>query len=224
MQAAERHAAWIARCPGRGDLALFSEGDLAELRRIVGEETLPAGTPLMSEGEPVSSVGVIHAGTVELYRRSGRRRVVLHLLRAGDVYGDIPVLCEMSAPFSARVLSTATVTRMVPGTLWEVLEAEPQRCRRFLYSVASRLERSQRRLLELTAGDLRSQVATLLLDETAGVGGEVRLTQTTIAGLLGASRQAVNGVLKDLEREGALEIGYRRVAVIDPVQLADGLS
>ncbi len=61
-------------------------------------------------------------------------------------------------------------------------------------------------------------------DETAGVGGEVRLTQTTIAGLLGASRQAVNGVLKDLEREGALEIGYRRVAVIDPVQLADGLS
>lgn len=70
-------------------------------------------------------------------------------------------------------------------------------------------------MLELMAGDLRMQVATLLLDETDGGKEIVYLSQSTLAELLAATRPSVNSVLKDIEREGAVELGYRQIRVVD---------
>lgn len=214
-----REAAWMARCSGRGELSPFGAAELHRLRDQVGVDAVDAGTPLMFEGKPVPFVGVIHDGEVELYTRSGIRRVVLQVLRPGDVFGDIPFLCGVPALFGARALTSATVTKLDPAGLWGVLQTQPHLCERFLFSMASRLQRMQHRLLELTAGDLRTQVVTLLLDETGGGPGSVRLTQATLAELLAASRPSVNSVLKDLERDGALEVGYRHIKVVDPTRL-----
>jgi CRP-like cAMP-binding protein len=58
------------------------------------------------------------------------------------------------------------------------------------------------------------QVAGLLLDE-ADERGEVHLSQATIAGLLGASRQSVNEALAELRERGAVETGYRVIRLVD---------
>lgn len=214
-----RNAAWMARCVGRGDLAPFGPEAIAELASAVGVRRIEAGTPLMSEGEAVSRIGIIQDGEVELYRRHAMRRVVLQVLRPGDVYGDIPFLCHMPPPFGARALTVGGVIELDAEGFWRLLETRPGACQRFLFSVASRLQRMQLRLLELTSGDLRHQVASLLLDETGGGSGAVHLTQATIAQLLGASRPSVNRVLKDLEADGFVALTYRRVEVVDPAGL-----
>lgn len=214
----------MARASGRGELSPFPPGELARLAETVGADQVDAGAPLMVESEPVACVGVIHHGEVELHTRSRTRRVVLQVLHPGDVFGDIPFLCRMPAPFGARALTDVTVTRLDPGALWSVLDAHPRLCERFLFSMASRLWKLQQRLLELTAGDLRSQVATLLLDETGGDRGVIHLPQVTLAELLAATRPSVNGALKQLEREGAVRLGYRRIEVVDPDALRDGAA
>ncbi len=66
---------------------------------------------------------------------------------------------------------------------------------------------------------VKAQVADLLLEEVSRH-REVRLSQGTIATLLGASRQSVNEALGALRREGAVETGYRLVRVIDRDALA----
>ena len=62
------------------------------------------------------------------------------------------------------------------------------------------------------------QVADLLGEE-ADAKGEVRLSQTTIATLLGVSRQSVNEALGRLREQGAVETGYRQIRVTDPDRL-----
>ena len=47
-------------------------------------------------------------GSVELSVGSGRRRAVVHLLRPGDVDGDIQMLLGRDLPYTGRVLSGAT--------------------------------------------------------------------------------------------------------------------
>jgi hypothetical protein len=54
-------------------------------------------------------------------------------------------------------------------------------CHRLLFSLASRLQRMQHRLIEVTRSDLKTQVAALLLDETEGQAGQVALSQRVIA-------------------------------------------
>ncbi len=214
-----RHAAWMARCLGRGELFPFTGEEIERLASSIGVRHVETGTPLLQEGKPVGSMGLIESGDVELYRRTGIRRVVLQILREGDLLGDIPFFCRMPSPFSARAVSEAVVLQIDSDTLTRLLQTQPALAQRFLFSLASRLERMQRRLLELTTGDLRSQVATLLLDETGGEAGAVRLPQATLAELLGATRPSVNRVLKGLESDGLLLLTYRQVEVTD----ADGL-
>jgi CRP-like cAMP-binding protein len=211
-----RHAAWMARCLGRGELFPFTGHEIDLLAASIGVRRVGAGTPLLHEGRPVEVMGLIEAGEVELYRRTGIRRVALQILREGDLLGDIPFFCRMPAPFSARAVSDAAVIEIDRDTLTRLLGTQPALAQRFMFSLASRLERMQRRLLEVTTGDLRSQVATLLLDEAGDGVGLVRLPQATLAELLGATRPSVNRVLKALESEGLLQVTYRQIEVRDP--------
>lgn len=215
-----QHAAWIARSLGRGDLFPFSQEDLQELADSIGVDRVASGTPLLAPGDPVEWIGVIERGEVELSHRGGARRVVLQILRDGDLLGDVPFFCRLPSPFTARTLSEVMLIRLDRVDVEGLLARRPMVAQRFLYSMASRLERTQRRLLQLTGGDLRTQVATLLLDEVAGDTNLVQLPQSTLAELLGARRPSVNRVLKELELEGAVRLAYRRVEVVDPSALA----
>lgn len=214
-----RRAAWLARSQGRGELSPFTREDMRGLAGSGGPRRLRAGTRLMKQGEPVSSIGLIERGQVELYRRDGKRRIVLQVLRAGDVLGDIPLFCRVAPPFGARALTDVDVIQVGAEELDRQLVADPEMCRRLIFSLASRLERMQRRLLALTKTGLRSQVAALLLDETGGEAGTVTLAQSTLAELLGATRPSVNRVLKAFEAEGLLRLAYRRVEVVDSGRL-----
>ena len=211
-----RHAAWMARHLGRGDLFPFTPEEVSELAATIGVETVEAGTRLLGTGGPVEFIGIIERGEVELSHRAGIRRVVLQILRDGDLLGDVPFFCRLPSPFTARALTEVMLIRLDRPSVEQLLAARPALAQRFLYSLASRLDRMQQRLLQLAGGDLRRQVASLLLGETADAQPVVRLPQATLAQLLGATRPAVNRILKALEAEGLIRLGYREIEVTDP--------
>lgn len=211
-----RHAAWMARHLGRGDLFPFTADDVTELAATIGVERVEAGTRLLAAGGPADFIGIIEQGEVELSHRTGLRRVVLQILRDGDLLGDVPFFCQLPAPFTARALTDVMLIRLDRPSVDRLLAARPALAQRFLYSLASRLDRMQQRLLQLTGGELRHQVAALLLAESGDTDGVVRLPQSTLAQLLGATRPAVNRVLKALESDGLIGLGYREIQVVDP--------
>jgi CRP/FNR family transcriptional regulator, cAMP and macrophage regulator len=92
-------------------------------------------------------------------------------------------------------------------------------CQRFLFSMASRVERLQRRFVELTGSDLRQRVATLLLDEHTDLPGPIELTQAKVAEMIASTRQSVNQVLRELEQDGMIRRDYRTIHVLEPEAL-----
>ncbi len=215
-----RHAAWIARAVGRGDLFPFTDAEIRDLASLLGVERLGPGTRILAMGDDVRFIGILESGEVEVYQRTGLRRVMLQVLRAGDMIGDVPYFCRMPAPFSVRTISEAVMLRLDDERITTLLATRPVIAQRFLYSLASRLERMQRRLLQLTGRGLRAQVATLLIDEMDGDRRRLDLPQVMIAELLGATRPSVNKVLKELEADGVVALTYRRVDVLDPERLS----
>ena len=215
-----QEAAWLARTLGRGDLSPFSAADMQAIAAVIGAERAPAGTVLMTQAAPMPFIGLIREGRVELSRRQGTRRVVLQVLREGDVFGDIPFLCEMPPPFSARTVTDVAYVRIEGDDLLRIIQTNPSVCHRMMFSLASRLQRTQRRLLEVTKADLRTQIVALLLDETEDRQTVVSLSQRTIAEMLGASRQRVNQILRGLERQGTVSLSYGRVDVLDRTALS----
>jgi len=194
---------------------VLDDRELVEWAGFAGVLRAAAGRQLLSEGGPVDCIYLIQEGQVEVYRRRRGHRVIIMILGPGDLLGLDPHLCQASFPFSARALSPVAAVRLRGDVLTWLLETRPSLSRRLLVYLASHVERMRRRVEELASGDLTVRMATLLLNETDGRSGTLRLPQLTLAELLGASRSSVNRVLKDLEAKGMLRVEYRRIEVLD---------
>jgi len=213
-----RHAAWVARCVGRGAAAPLSAADVAALAETLVPKEFTAGTVLFAAQQPPSGVWIVRQGQIELTVGSGRRRVVVDVLRAGDVDGDIALLLEMPLAYTARALDDSTCLCLDRNAFEALLAAHPNIARRWLSSVAQRVSTGQGRLVAMLGRTLPAQVAKLLLDES--VDGSVELAQRTLAAMLGVQRPSLNKILKELERERLIAIHYAGIDILD----AEGLG
>jgi CRP/FNR family transcriptional regulator, cAMP and macrophage regulator len=163
-------------------------------------------------------VWIIREGLVELFVGAGRKRQAVQLLRSGDVDGDIQVLLDLPFQYSARA-ATDTVALFVDARSFErLLDQHPGLARRWLTGVAARVSGSQRRIVGLHGASLTVQAARLLRDEV--VDDQINLPQRTLAAMLGVQRPSLNKVLKELERRGLIAVGYSRITITDPDDLA----
>ncbi|MFQ5948908.1 MAG: Crp/Fnr family transcriptional regulator [Acidimicrobiia bacterium] len=210
----QQHYAWLARHFGRTDYLPLSPADLNALS-LSGEviEKYP-GTHLFREGTKADAAYLIQEGEVELYRgRDSARRVVARI-GPGSVLGDIAMFQDTPYISSARAVGPVRAFRFERDKLLPALVQHPIVALRWLVAGLGQLEATQRRVLRLMHKTLRAKVAELLLDE-ADRFGDVHLSQSSLATLLGVSRQSVNEALRELRESGAAETGYRKIRVLD---------
>jgi CRP-like cAMP-binding protein len=213
-----RHAAWIARCLGRGALAPLGSDDIDALASELGETRHAGGTTVFRMGDLPGRVYIVRRGAIELARELHGRRATLQLLHPGDVFGDIPLFARMPLPFDARAIEDSVVLSIDSVTLWRILEQRPRLAHRWMVSIALRMAKIQARLVDLLAGGLQAQLASLLVREAEQ--GRVQLSQQVLAALVGGRRTSVNRVLKDLEARQLIKLRYRQVEILDPAGLA----
>jgi CRP-like cAMP-binding protein len=217
--AEHQHFAWLARSFGRTDYLPLTPADLAALAGAGEYVDKYPGTHLFKEGEPATAAYVVQSGTVELYRTRREGRRVVGRVGEGAVIGDIAMFQDQPYISSARAVGAVTAFRLERTKLLPVLIEHPTIAMRWLVAGLNQLESTQRRVIRLMHRTVREQVAELLVDE-ADAYGEVHLSQSSLATLLGASRQSVNEALSDLRRQGIAETGYRMIRVVDPEALA----
>lgn len=208
-----RHAAWVARCVGRGAAAPLSAKDVAALAETLVSREFAAGTVLFAADQAPAGVWIVRQGQIELAVGTGRRRVVVDILRAGDVDGDIALLLDMPLAYTARALDDSTCLFLDREAFDALLGAHPNIARRWLSSVAQRVSTGQGRLVAMLGRTLPAQVAKLLLDES--VQGSVELAQRTLAAMLGVQRPSLNKILKEFERDQLIAIHYAGIDIID---------
>jgi CRP-like cAMP-binding protein len=174
---------------------------------------------LFHEGGTVEDVYIVRRGTVALTRGLGERQITLALLRHGSIFGDEALLAHSPAAFDARAFTAADLLALPAQQFFRALQDVPVFATRWALWSVRRLGAMQGRIGDLLAGDLQSQVASLLLHESTRV-SSVALTQQTIADLLGVHRTSVTRVLHELGRRGVIRVGYADIAVLSQRDLA----
>lgn len=212
--AEQQHLDWVARSFGRPDYAPLGASDV-ELIRSIGEliSKYP-GTHLFKEGESPGAAFLVESGEVELYRGSGPGKRIVSRVGPGSVLGDIAMFQDTPYVSSAKAVGPVRAFRFERTKLLPELARHPAVCLRWLVAGLRQLEDTQRRVIRLMHKTVLSQVADLLAEE-ASDRRDVALSQSTIAMLLGVSRQSVNEALGRLRDQDLVETGYRRIRVLD---------
>ena len=168
--------------------------------------------------DPATHCYLIASGTLKVSaQEEGGQEVVIALMRGGEIIGELALFDQEPRSATVTAITETMAFTLAAQDFTETLARNPAAMRQLLVVLARRIRRSTGHIEDLVFLDLPGRVAKSLIDqnELGGTSGTVQLTQEEIASFVGATRVAVNRVLVDLERRGALRLGRGHVEIAD---------
>jgi len=203
----------------RGDL--FAPLEDQTLRRIAETgvvRAFPRNTVLINEGDVGDSLYVVLSGRVKVYssNESGREFVI-------DFHGPGEYVGEMSldgAPRSASVMTVEPTTCAVVNRAQfrDFVLAHPDFAMHLIERLIHRVRVTTGNLKSLALSDVYGRLVRLLNALVQEVDGKSvvpeRLTQQEIADRVGASRDMIGKLMKDLVAGGYLAVEDRTITIL----------
>ncbi len=200
--------------------AAFREDQLRSLLTVVMRRNAPRGAVIMAEGDRVDSLYVVMSGRLKVMMgEADGKEVILGILGPGEIFGEMGLIDD--GPRSASVVA------IEPCELLVVTKADFKRCMVESFDTAMtvmrvlvrRLRAADRKIGSLAMLDVYGRVARLLLDVSEEVDGQrivtKRLPKQDIAKMIGASREMVSMVMRDLEMSGYFEVKGSTIVLRD---------
>lgn len=222
--------AWFAGLSAGLRAAILAEARVQHVKR---------GARLVERGGVATDWVGVASGALGLATswRDGRA-FTMELLGPGDWYGDIALIDHSPVDLDIVAQVHSTVLMVPLASLQHLLNSQPELRHALLQLDCRRLRHMFRRLEELQTLPLSQRVAIKLQRLLKQFGRppvmgvvptesrliELSLTQGDLAALLCASRQRINGVLRQLQAQGVLGGSHGRIVVLLPQKLADVAS
>lgn len=196
------------------------EDRLGAVARCAMMRRIPRGQAVVHAGDRTDFVYFVLTGSLKVtVSDEDGREVILSILGQGELFGEMGMFGEQ--PRSATVLA------VVPSDLVQISKQDFRRIMeenfdiawRIMTNLAERLRNADRKIESLALMDVYGRVARLLLDMSEPVGSEVivtrKISKQDIAKMIGASREMVSRVMKDLGLQGLIEETDRGIVLRD---------
>jgi CRP/FNR family cyclic AMP-dependent transcriptional regulator len=206
-------AAELAKVPM---FAALAPPDLEEMAKRFTIRRYPQGAIVANAGDRLDLFNVILSGTIQWFWRDEAD----HLLKraaegpgghfADTTLGGEPILMSVIALEDLRVASIPTVE------LRELLLRHPHIAVGLLMDVLARLRRLLEATRSFTMEDVYARVVKLLLASAVETGGKrvADLTHAEIGHRVGATREMVGRLLRDLARGGYIKSERGRITIL----------
>ncbi len=197
------------------NIPFFSGVDVPTLEHInqrLRKHTFQAGANVITAETPGEAVYIILNGTVKIkVDQADGKEVIIAILGAGALVGELSVIDSIGRSADVLTQEQSTLLWLDRNTFNDLVDTNPTVTRNLLKILSSRLRLSTEQIQALCTLDVYGMVARQILAfadlygvrVNEGVTIPMRLTQSDIAGLVGASRERVNQVFVQL-REGEL--------------------
>jgi CRP/FNR family transcriptional regulator, cyclic AMP receptor protein len=216
-------------------LASLAPQERLSLLELGASRQYNAGDVILSQGDPTTFAVIILDGYVKISAVSEDGVESLLAVRtAGDVVGELAAL-DTSPRSATAVAAGAVLARVLTKPeLDGCFRRYPRIASGFNRAVATKLRVATRHRIDFRAHDAKQRLARALLELFASPAGLVEnaergflLTQSELAGLIGASEPTVHKILRELRSVGAVDTSYRHLVITDVSALraiADGLT
>ncbi len=197
--------------------ATLTAPELKALSANARVQSFPRNAVVVDEGDETASVFIIRSGRVKVYLRNpDGREVVLNIHGPGEYFGEMAL---EEAPRSASVV-TLEPTRLVVVSRQDFkafLADHPAFALKLITRLMQRVRALTGNVRNLALLDVYGRVARLLLELAVEKDGALviaeRLTQKDIAERVGASREMVSRIFKELVAGGYVALDGKQITL-----------
>jgi CRP/FNR family cyclic AMP-dependent transcriptional regulator len=203
-------------------LAILSERQLSMLAQVSSRKWYARNETIIEAGEVSDTLYIILSGHANVILKEPRHgEIIVFTLKPGEFFGEMSLLDRQ--PRSASVIANeACELLMLKGSDFAAyVSRERPLAAAVLRELVSRLRVADERISSLALMDVYGRVARWLLERSEVIDGQKvvnqRINRTEIAKMVGASREMVSKVMKDLIERRRIEVKGKSIV------LADGL-
>ncbi len=193
----------------------FSDTLVGAVASVATYRKWPAGTSIFQRGDEGNYMLLTVSGRIKLslITTQGKELSLRHI-EAGMILGEMAILDD--APRSADATAAVETEAYVISKrdFQRILDSHPEAARAVIHYLCSRLRETTDQLETIALYDLDARVARFFLSTLRQIHGDelpesanlqLALSQSEIAGVLGASRPKVNRSIVSLEEKGAIK-------------------
>ena len=194
--------------------SMLTPSQAASVADAVVKRRFKRGEPIVEQGKKSNALAILLTGRARVISSDARgREVILATLRQGDYVGEMSLIDN--APHSASVFAEVQTDALILGQpeFAQCLHDSDSMAYAVLKGLVQRLRQADRKIESLALMDVYGRVARALL-EFAGENGSCaegsavipgRVSRQDLAKMVGASRERVSRVMKDIEERGFIE-------------------
>lgn len=182
----------------------LSEQELVALAASSITRVVPKSTVVIHENDPADSLFIIQNGKVKVYcsDKSGKE-FIMNTQGEGDYFGELALLDDSTRSASVRTVEKSTFCVITKEDFNRVLDEHPNIGKTLIRNLTTRVRKLTADVKSLALQDVYGRVANVLNQLAQDRGDDTRyipekLTQQDIADRVGASREMVARILKDL--------------------------
>ena len=191
-----------------------------ELRVLAGEgvvKSFPKHAVIVNEGDETDSLYIILSGRVKVFLSDeAGKEVVLCTQRPGEYFGEM-VLDGGPRSASVMTLEPSRFAVIPKHRFREFLRSHPEFAIHLVEKLIQRTRVLTENVRSLALMDVYGRIARLLLELGREAGGKLvidqKLTQQDIANRVGASREMISKILKDLSLGGYITVEKKRITI-----------
>ena len=205
---------------------LFEGLSAEELELLVGSgvtHIYRKGEIIFREGGIPTGIFYVRSGRVKKYKSTVKGgEQILYLCSEGELMGYHALLGEEYYPDSAATTEESQITFIPKDNFLNVLRGSPALSNTLLKALAHEFSVFVNSITSLATKSVRERLASnlLLLDEKfkssdRGVAGEINLSRTDLASMVGTAKETLVRLLQDFQRAGLIEKTNKIIRIID---------
>ena len=211
------------------NVPLFSvlpENQLGLLTVAVTRKSFPRGTTIIAAGDVTDSLYVVISGRLKVMISDDEgREVILAILGPNEFFGEMGLIDDAPRSASVVALEACELLSLSKRDFRRCLAENFEMAMTVMRGLVTRLREADQKIGSLALMDVYGRVAHLLLEMAETVDGRKvvtkKLAKQDIAKMIGASREMVSRVMKDLQSGGYIEVRPGSIFLHDSILTID---
>ena len=198
----------------------LNDRELDVVRAVAAEKSYAKNAVVLTEGEMGDSLYMIQSGKVKVFiGDEDGREITLKMLGPGDFFGEMSMVDKQPRSASVTTIVASTFLVLSHAAFEKCVEQSPRIGNMVMTILAQRVREADRKIGTLALMDVYGRVASTLLELSVYTNGKLmvaeKLSQQDLANMVGASREMVNRILKDLSDRGFISIESKSITIIN---------
>lgn len=206
---------------------------LAPLEAQARSRQFSRGSPIYLPADYADGVLLLTSGRAKIcsFTDEGKQSI-LAFIEPGELFGELALVEAGEREEYAEAVEKSTVIVLPSFAMQQLIEQHPQLSLGITKLMGLRRKRIERRLKYLLFRSNRERLVSLLLElaeqygeqRSDGVHLKIKLSHQDLASVIGSTRETVTVLLGDLQNEGHITTGRRKITVTDLAKLAETIQ